>query len=69
MSRYKYIANANPMFEPSINLLKLAVCTHIDGDEHPVREKQFFRLKIEKDIAGFLENLVPKYVFTTMTFL
>ena len=57
------------MFEPSINLLKLAVCTHIDGDEHPVRETQFLRLRIEEDIAGLLENPVPKVVLTTVTLL
>ena len=57
------------MLEPTINLLKLAVYTHIDGDDHPVRETQFLRLKMEKDIAGLLENPVPKVVLTTVTLL
>ena len=57
------------MLEPTINLLKLAVYTHIDGDDHPVRETQFLRLKIEEDIAGRLENPVPKLVLTTVTLL
>ena len=57
------------MLEPTINLLKLAVDTHIDGDDHPVWETQFLRLKIEEDIAGLLENPVPKVVLTTVTLL
>ena len=69
MSRWKYIANANPMLEPTINLLKLAVYTHIDGDDHPVRETQFLRLRIEEDIAVLLEKSVPRVVLTTVTLL
>ena len=57
------------MLEPTINLLKLAVYTHIDGDDHPVRETQFLRLRIEEDIAVLLENLVPMVVLTTVTLL
>jgi len=55
------------MLEPTINLLKLAVDTHIDGDDHPVWETQFLRLKIEEDIAARLENPVPRLVLTTET--